>query len=93
MTTVKPAAPRPRLTTSGLSGDPAVRLSMRPAEVRTMKQPEQYGGVARLRAEELQHAMQRGQHAKTRKLAWVGFIVRRVFGRGHESAPVEDRRS
>jgi hypothetical protein len=43
--------------------------------------PDQYGDAAKLHAGELQREMQRDQLRKTKKLARVRLIVRRVLGR------------
>jgi hypothetical protein len=49
--------------------------------------PDQYGDAAKVHAGDLQRAMQRDQLGKTRKLARVRLIVRRVLGRQHPASP------
>ena len=47
--------------------------------------PDPYVDAAKFHAEDLQRAMMRGQRAKTRKLARIRLILRRVLGR--ENSP------
>ena len=48
--------------------------------------PDEYTAAAKFHAQDLQRAMQRDQVAKTRMLARVRRIVRRVLGRENPSA-------
>jgi len=48
--------------------------------------PDEYTDAAKFHAQDLQRAMQRDQVAKTRMLARVRRIVRRVLGRENPSA-------
>jgi hypothetical protein len=51
-----------------------------------MGAPDQFADEAKLHAGDLQHMRQGGQRTKTKKLARVRLVVRRVLGRQNPSA-------